>query len=135
MDADVNIVDRHAGIAKRTSRKVATAYDDFHEASFARGGDVAYDERSPGAALDYCGIEGACSRCVQRGCAYSSTGVPTMSKRWICRMVRHRYVPVPLPNSGDDGGFLLRCARCAHEKPEPDRGPASNWGGGLGMSG
>jgi hypothetical protein len=56
-----------------------------------------------------------------------------MARRWICRIVRHQYIAERLPDSGDDGGFVLRCRRCGHER-QARQGEPAHWaaGGGIG---
>lgn len=46
----------------------------------------------------------------------SGAGVSMVSKRWICRFIGHKYERGRYPDSGDDGGWYLKCKRCQHEK-------------------
>lgn len=61
-----------------------------------------------------------------------ASGAWTMSKRWICRIIGHRYVRTRYPGSGDDGGYYLVCKRCGNQRD--DRGVAWDFGPKPGSS-
>ena len=47
-----------------------------------------------------------------------------MSKRWICRIIGHKYQRFPYPGSGGAGGHYLRCSRCGRERDSSLQGPS-----------
>lgn len=54
-----------------------------------------------------------------------------MSKRWLCVIVGHKYVPARYRGSGDEGGRYLFCTRCGREK-DVSRGPTQHGPGAVG---
>ena len=64
--------------------------------------------------------------------AGSSRSEANMSKRWMCRLVGHKYRRYRYPGSGDAGGQYLLCHRCHKErnddKPQP---PGAEFGAAV----